>query len=119
MDGLVSKKNQKFWNIGIVSIIFILIISSFFQESRETLIYEDELKNEIRGVVLNKYIDSSDHSICKLKLNSGAVVSIWDNCYERVNVGDSIAKKKGSFDFVIYKPLDTIIVNIEENLISR
>ncbi|PAM92260.1 hypothetical protein B4N84_25995 [Flavobacterium sp. IR1] len=115
--GLVAKKYKKHWNIVIIIFIVVLVFISFFQESAEKINYKTELNQNYKGIVLNKYIDSSDHSICKLKLKTGKIINVWDNCYEKVNIGDSIVKKKGSFNFFIYKPSGFINVNIEDNLI--
>lgn len=118
MVGLLPEKYQKYWIKGAIFFIIILVLVSFFQESGEMVNYKNELNTEYRGIVLNKYIDVSDHSICKLKLKSGEIVSVWDNCYEKVAIKDSVVKKKGSFDLAIYKSSGSvIIVNIEDNLI--
>lgn len=119
MIGLLPDKYQKYITASIIVLIVILIFASFFQESGEIINYKKELNNEYKGLVLEKYIDASDHSICKLKFKSGEIISVWDNCYEKVVIGDSIVKKKGSFDFTIYKLSGTVIVvDIEDNLIA-
>jgi hypothetical protein len=119
MIGIVSRKNQKKWSIVLSVFVVLLFFVSSFQESVEMINYKDELNDESTGIVLEKYIDVSDHSICKLKLRSGKIVSVWDNCCLRVDLGDSIVKKKGSFDFVIYKLSGSVIeVSIKNNLIS-
>ncbi|WP_264531660.1 hypothetical protein [Flavobacterium sp. N502540] len=119
MVGIVSRKNQKKWSIVLLSFVVLLFFVFYLQEPAEMINYKDELNDEYTGIVLEKYIDASDHSVCKLKLKSGNIVSVWDNCYEKVNPGDSIVKKRGSFDFVIYKPSGAVIVvSIKKNLIS-
>lgn len=117
MEGLVVEKYHKHWNIGIISFVILLVIVSVFHKSGEKVNYEEELNSEYSGRVINKYIDSLDHSICKLIFKSGKTVSVWNNCYEKVSLGDSIVKKKGNFNFIIYKQSGTLIVNIENNLI--
>jgi hypothetical protein len=47
-------------------------------------------------------------------------VRLWragDNCYQKVEIGDSVVKNKGSFDFLIYNSSGTETVNIQDNLI--
>lgn len=117
MNGLIPCKKQKYWSLGVLGLIILLITISFFQKSKDMVNYEDEINYEYKGFVVNKYIDSSDHSICKLKLKSGEIVNVWDNCYKKVDMGDSIVKKKGDFNFLVYKSSGLIIVNIEDNLI--
>ncbi|WP_426484980.1 hypothetical protein [Flavobacterium sp. 2] len=105
-------------NICILISAIFLILFSLFQKSVEKVNYEDELNEEYRGFVVKKFIDSTDHSICKLVLKSGAIIDIWDNCYKKVEIGDSIVKNKGSLDFLIYKLSGLEVVNIKENLIA-
>jgi len=120
MNGLgLTKKSQKYWNISILILIGLLVFISFFQKSNEKVNFEEELNSEYGGTIISKYVDSSDHSICKLVLKSGETLAVWDNCYEKVEIGDSIVKNKGNFDFLIYKPTKDVIivVNIKDNLI--
>lgn len=116
-QNFIDKKYKTFLNIGILIVLIILLLLSFFQKPVEEVIYKDELDVEYQGFVINKYIDSSDHSICKLVLKSGKIINVWDNCYQKVEIGDSVVKDKGNFDFVIYKLSGVEIVDIEDNLI--
>lgn len=116
-QNFIDKKYKTFLNIGILIVLIILLLLSFFQKPVEEVIYKDELDVEYQGFVINKYIDCSDHSICKLVLKSGKIINVWDNCYQKVEIGDSVVKDKGNFDFVIYKLSGVEIVDIEDNLI--
>lgn len=116
-QNFIDKKYKTLLNIGILVVLIILFLLSFFQKPVEDVIYKDELNVEYKGYVINKYIDSSDHSICKLVLKSGRIIDVWDNCYQKVEIGDSVVKDKGNFDFLIYKLSGVEIVDIEDNLI--
>lgn len=51
------------------------------------------------------------------RAGSGKIINVWDNCYQKVEIGDSVVKNKGSFDFLIYNSSWTETVNIQDNLI--
>jgi hypothetical protein len=118
MNGLgLPKKSQKYWNISILILIVLLVFICFFQKSNKKVNFEDELNSEYRGIVVSKYIDNSDHAICKLTLRTGEIISVWGNCYEKVAINDSIVKNRGNFNFLIYKRSGVVVVNIKDNLI--
>lgn len=113
----LGKNYKNILSVVIFIIISFLFVFSYFQKTVEKVNYEDELSDEYNGFVVNKYVDSSDHSICKLVLKSGKIINVWDNCYQKVEIGDSVVKNKGSFDFLIYNSSWTETVNIQDNLI--
>ena len=116
-QGLNINRYNRIINYIVVFIILIIIYFSIFNKSVHEINYEDELNSEYKGVVTKKFIDFSDHAICKLILDTKLIIPVWDNCYERVNIGDSIVKKKGNFKFIIYKKNEILVINIDDNLI--
>lgn len=117
MQKKLGKNYKTILNVVIFIIISFLFVFSYFQKTVKEVNYEDELNDEYNGFVVNKYVDSSDHSICKLVLKSGKIINVWDNCYQKVEIGDSVIKNKGNFDFLIYNSSGTETVSIEDNLI--
>ncbi|WP_427873483.1 hypothetical protein [Flavobacterium sp. MMS24-S5] len=113
----LGKNYKNILSVVIFIIISFLFVFSYFQKTVEEVNYEDELSYKYNGFVVNKYVDSADHSICKLVLKSGKIINVWDNCYQKVEIGDSVVKNKGSFDFLIYNSYGTETVNIQDNLI--
>lgn len=57
---------------------------------------------EYSGVVVRKYIDSTDHNVPKLNLPNTSV-SIINKFWDKISVGDSITKHKGEYFITIYK----------------
>jgi len=65
-DFFLGKNYKNILSVVIFIIISILFVFSYFQKTVEEVNYEDELSDEYNGFVVNKYVDSSGHSICKL-----------------------------------------------------
>lgn len=117
MEGLVAEKYQKKWNLAIF--IFIIIYGLFYFLSRKDLkkeIYKEVLNDSYSGKVIKKYLNNKEHNYPTLILQNDSLLQTDQKCYDKIDLGDSIAKNKGSFNFIIYKPKDTVIIDTKKLL---
>lgn len=99
-------KNNKFQIIGIALFIGLFVYLRTTLEVNEDF-YSDMLSlrkdGEYSGIVMRKYIDSSNHNTPKLNLPNISV-SIVNKFWDKISVGDSISKHKGEYFITVYKP---------------
>jgi hypothetical protein len=62
------------------------------------------------GIVIEKYIDSSQHCTPMLKFKSNTSISLENNYWDEVEIGDSIVKNKGQATIYLYK--DTLLKQV-------
>jgi len=120
MEGLVAKKYQKYWNIGIGFLI--ILIFSFVLYKQSTMEIDqskDMLDASYKGKIKSKnfYKEYNHIRFINVQLQNDSLVMVCESCYENIGINDSVVKNKGSFDFTIYKPSDTLVINIKTNKI--
>lgn len=121
MNDLVAEKHQRYWNIGIgVFIIFIFSFVLYRQSTIEKDRYSDILNTSYSGKIKSKnfYKEGNHIRLMNVLLQNDSLIMVCESCYQNIEINDSIVKNRGSFDFTIYKPLDTIVVDIKTNSIS-
>ncbi|WP_291286434.1 hypothetical protein [Flavobacterium sp.] len=64
---------------------------------------ENRKKESYSGIVIEKYIDSSQHRTPMLKLTSSSNTAVVNSFWDEVEVGDSIVKVKGQPNIYLYK----------------
>ena len=83
---------------------FIIKIIPQFSINTRCVVYEDFLKLSLNGIVISKYIDSSNHSFPTIEIknfkstNTEKLLLDLDtsNVYNRLNIGDTVFKSKNS-----------------------
>ena len=86
----------------LVHLIFTIFFISCTIKSNFIKMYAYDLNRSFSGVVKGKYIDSTDHMSRNL-IFKGSRISILNDVYEKINIGDSILKKRGDSIIYIYK----------------
>lgn len=88
--------------IGVVALIFasnyLTVNKNFYQR-----MMEERKERYYSGIVIEKYIDESDHSTPKLKLTNNSVISLENTFWNEVEIGDSIVKIKKQTFITLYK----------------
>ncbi|MDR6760719.1 hypothetical protein J2Y38_000917 [Flavobacterium sp. 2755] len=64
---------------------------------------ENRKEESYSGIVIEKYIDSSQHCTPMLKFTSSSSNAVVDSFWYEVEVGDSIVKVKGQSSIYLYK----------------
>ena len=64
---------------------------------------ENRKEESYSGIVIEKYIDSSQHCTPMLKFTNNSSVSLENSFWDEVEVGDSIVKIKGQTNINLYK----------------
>lgn len=64
---------------------------------------ENRKEESYSGIVIEKYIDSSQHRTPMLKFTDNASVPLENSFWDEVEVGDSIVKIKGQTNINLYK----------------
>ncbi len=64
---------------------------------------ENRKEESYSGIVLEKYIDSSQHCTPMLKFTSSSSNAVVDSFWDEVEIGDSIVKVKGQSSIYSYK----------------
>lgn len=84
------------------------ILVTVVQENSKSYIERNyfEIKNKsYSGVISNLFKDNNEDKIKKVKLNDNSIRKVPFYIYDKLNVGDSIIKRKGS-DSIIYIKLN-------------
>ncbi|WP_289659940.1 hypothetical protein [Flavobacterium panacagri] len=91
--------------IFIVLFIMMLIWAKYLSGSKD--FYKNALENRkeesYSGIVIEKYIDSSQHCTPMLKFTQNLSVSLENSFWDKVEIGDSIVKTKGQAYINLYK----------------
>lgn len=77
--------------------------SSFFDTTTGEVIRNRDLTENFEGKVDSLYFDRQNHNIKIALLSNGYKYEIFRQWEPKIRVGDSISKKKGSFEVIIYK----------------
>ncbi|MFW0737429.1 hypothetical protein [Flavobacterium sp. T12S277] len=64
---------------------------------------ENRKKESYSGIVIEKYIDSSQHRTPMLKFTSSSNTAVVNSFWDEIEVGDSIVKVKGQPNIYLYK----------------
>ncbi|MGY6650214.1 hypothetical protein [Wenyingzhuangia sp. IMCC45574] len=100
-------------NKNIVLVISVLIVFIFFlignEYTFEDRVLKKALNKNYRGVIVEKYIDYENHAIPKVVLKDKREVIIYKKIYDKIELGDSISKLKGSFKVYLYKQKRKIV----------
>lgn len=101
-------KNKE--NIFKLLVLVILVVAVGFWSnylSGNEAFYKRALENRkeesYSGIVIEKYIDSSQHSTPMLKFKSSTSVPLENSFWDEVEIGDSIVKIKGQTNINLYK----------------
>lgn len=66
-------------------------------------VLENRKEESYSGVVAEKYVDSAEHCTPMLKLTNTNVISLENNFWDQIGVGDSIVKNKDEAYITLYK----------------
>ena len=100
-----GKDLNKVWNGFLILLVIVLGVQ--YINTDENQRYEGLLFNfkeeSYHGIVVNKFIDYENHAsrIAILKNNQRA--GFYESFYEKIDVGDSLSKKKGDPIVWLYK----------------
>lgn len=93
-------------NVVIILFAVFLFIRSFFIETDQK-IFEGGLKNiqdeQFHGVVIDKKFEKFNHNASMIYLNNNTKVAIFGEFWTKVNIGDSVVKKKGETFWTVYR----------------
>lgn len=93
-------------NVAIILFVVLLFIRSFFIETDQKR-FEGGLKNiqeqQFQGVVIDKKFEKFNHNASMIYLNNNIKVAIFGEFWPKVNIGDSVVKKKGETFWTIYR----------------
>ncbi|SFE01809.1 hypothetical protein [Flavobacterium phragmitis] len=102
---LKNKRNIFKLAIFIGLLIVMLIWANYL--SRSKAFYKNALENRkeesYSGIVIEKYIDSSQHCTPMLKITQNSSISLENSFWNEVEIGDSIVKTKGQTYINLYR----------------
>lgn len=103
---MLQNKENIFRIIALAIIVAIVAFWANYLSGNEAF-YKRALKNRkeesYSGIVIEKYIDSSEHCTPMLKFKSNETVPL-ENCFwDEVEIGDSIVKIKNQTNINLYK----------------
>jgi hypothetical protein len=108
--------NQKYLKYIAVILIGIGIIWVFRTNEKESWkkVSKTISENEFHGIVSKKYIDGENHNDPIAILSSKQKVNLW-SFYDKVKVGDSLSKPKGTTVMEVYRngKVQSLDFNIE------
>ena len=98
-----GKDLNKVWN-GFL--ILLIIVLGFQYMNRSGDFYDGVLatrkKKSYQGIVSRKFIDYENHAIRTIVINR-AHITVNTEFYKRIDIGDSLSKKKGDYIVWLYK----------------
>jgi|GEM_PF-4368556 len=93
-------------NVAMILFAVFLFIRSFFIETNQKR-FEGGLKNiqeeQFQGVVIEKKFEKFNHNASMIYLNNNTKVAIFGEFWTKVNIGDSVVKKKGETIWTVYR----------------
>ncbi|SEN64901.1 hypothetical protein SAMN05444671_2018 [Flavobacterium sp. CF108] len=102
---MIKKENV----LKFLILVILLTVMAFWANylSGSEAFYKRALENSkeesYSGIVLEKYIDSSQHCTPMLKFTSSSSNAVVNSFWDEVEVGDSIVKVKGQSSIYLYK----------------
>lgn len=106
--------------LRLIALLIMLIAFTFFiryftvNENFYNRMLKIRIEEHYSGVILQKYIDTLDHSTPKLKLTN-TVISLEKRFWDQVSIGDSIVKMENEAYITLYKVnKEKVIFNYNE-----
>lgn len=106
--------------LRLIALLIMLIAFTFFiryftvNENFYNRMLKIRIEEHYSGVILQKYIDTLDHSTPKLKLTN-TVISLENRFWDQVSIGDSIVKMENEAYITLYKVnKEKVIFNYNE-----
>ncbi|HEX8014208.1 MAG TPA: hypothetical protein VF465_03160 [Flavobacterium sp.] len=88
-----------------ILIVIVIFFGNYFSGNRQ--FHERKLKNRMKesysGVVLEKFIDSSEHCTPMLKLRNNEIIPLENSFWDQIEIGDSIVKIKNQKHITLFK----------------
>lgn len=97
------KKNSVFLIIIIITLILLLYNLIFSSKNSNSFLAEVRNK-EIKSLVIKKYINDNNHDIPFLvydKKNITDSLVVYRDWWDKISLGDSIVKAKGSLELIV------------------
>ena len=89
------------------SILLIIVLSIQYINTDENQFYNGMLytlkEENYSGIVIKKFINYDNHAIRTVILKNSQRVTFYDSFYKKINIGDSLSKKKGDPIVWLYK----------------
>lgn len=93
-------------NVAMILFAVFLFTRSFFIETNQKR-FEGGLKNiqeeQFQGVVIEKKFEKFNHNASMIYLNNNTKVAIFGEFWTKVNIGDSVVKRKGETIWTVYR----------------
>jgi|GEM_PF-2087771 len=101
-----------YWIFGVICIGLLLffVLSLVFGPSTKQVIIENDLSEEVNGVVDTLFNDAGNHDVRTAILKNKQIFEIVSEWESKIEKGDSLYKKKGSFLLEVYKKTGKKIV---------
>jgi len=99
----ISKKDAAKIAIGLVLIVGFLIWQKLDTSTPGQLVLTGITNDHFYGKVDSVFRDKWDHNAKKVRLNTGYVYSLYPEWESKVELGDSLSKKRGSFFVEVIK----------------
>jgi hypothetical protein len=101
------KDKENIFKLVILAILVVAILFWADYLSGNKDFYKRALENRQKelysGVVIEKYIDSSQHGTPMLKFKSSTSIPLENSFWNEIEIGDSIVKIKGQAIITVYK----------------
>ncbi|MBS7254904.1 hypothetical protein [Flavobacterium branchiicola] len=106
MDGLEEILGKKDKIIIVVMLVFvfafIFILNGFGYFENQKI--DEVLNEEFETIVIDKYIDKSNHMTPKVKLSNGnEMINFFPKSNVELSSGDSLVKRKNSTDMLVFR----------------
>lgn len=93
-------------NIGITIFAVFLFVKSFIMDTDRSK-YENSLKNiqeqSFEGIVIDKGFEKINHNAAMIYLSNEIKFSSFGQFWPKINIGDSVVKKKGETFITVYR----------------
>lgn len=101
------KNKENIFRILVLAVLVTVVIFLANYFSGNEAFYKRALENRkeesFSGIVVEKFIDSSQHRTPMLKFSSNSSNAVVNSFWDEVEVGDSIVKVKGQSTIYLYK----------------
>jgi hypothetical protein len=106
------KNTNLYIGIVVVFIIafFILIMKTNDNQGWDNVIKAIE-KDEYYGIVKDKFIDTKNHNTPIVVLASGKKITLYGQQWSRIDIGDSLSKRRKSTIIEVIKPNELVKID--------
>ncbi|MDX6189496.1 hypothetical protein SGQ83_09065 [Flavobacterium sp. Fl-318] len=108
------KNKENIFRVIVLALLVIVVIFLANYFSNNEAFYKKALENRkeesFSGIVIEKFIDSSQHCTPMLKFTSNSSNPVVNSFWDGVAIGDSIVKNKGQATIYLYK--DTLLKQV-------